>query len=289
MTRWADGTDGEGADGDLATMIRRRRFRTVPVGGYDPDEVEAFLDEIASRAPAERARSGPGRGAPWERVQVGPGYRCCRNVACLSSPDMGEQLRLRPAGEDDLAVIERLTSDPEATGEHSWYGWSDPWRFRNRWRENGLLADDRGMLMVLRGDERLGFVSWIRQQTSMSSYCWSIGVGMRPEVRGLGYGTEAQRLLVRYLFAHTQVNRVQALTEATNTAEQWALQKAGFTREGVLRGYGFRDGAWRDAVIYSVLRHEVTEHEHDASGSVTEKPKASTTRVPRRGARDRTA
>ena len=100
---------------------------------------------------------------------------------------------------------------------------------------------------------------------------------------------EAQRLLVRYLFAHTQVNRVQALTEATNTAEQWALQKAGFTREGVLRGYGFRDGAWRDAVIYSVLRHEVTEHEHDASGSVTEKPKASTTRVPRRGARDRTA
>lgn len=42
------GTDGDGDD-DLATMIRRRRFRTVPVGGYDPDEVEAFLDEIASR------------------------------------------------------------------------------------------------------------------------------------------------------------------------------------------------------------------------------------------------
>lgn len=46
QARWAD---GEGTDGELATMIRRRRFRTVPVGGYDPDEVEAFLDEIASR------------------------------------------------------------------------------------------------------------------------------------------------------------------------------------------------------------------------------------------------
>ncbi|MFL6053977.1 MAG: GNAT family N-acetyltransferase [Actinoallomurus sp.] len=52
------------------------------------------------------------------------------------------------------------------------------------------------------------------------------------------------------------MNRIEAITEATNTAEQWALQKAGFTREGVLRGYGFRDGAWRDALIYSVLRHE---------------------------------
>lgn len=171
---------------------------------------------------------------------------------------MGEQLRLRPAGEDDLAVIEHLTGDPEATGEHSWHGWSNRWHVRNRWRENGLLADDQGILMVLRGDERLGFVSWRRQDTGIGSYCWSIGVGMRPEVRGLGYGTEAQRLLVRYLFAHTRVNRVQAMTEATNTAEQWALQKAGFTREGVLRGYLFRDGDWRDAIIYSVLRHDAT-------------------------------
>lgn len=48
-SRRAEDADGEDADGDLATMIRRRRFRTVPVGGYDPDEVEAFLDEIASR------------------------------------------------------------------------------------------------------------------------------------------------------------------------------------------------------------------------------------------------
>jgi DivIVA domain-containing protein len=43
------GPDGDNGDGELATLIRRRPFRTVPAGGYDPDEVEAFLDEIASR------------------------------------------------------------------------------------------------------------------------------------------------------------------------------------------------------------------------------------------------
>jgi RimJ/RimL family protein N-acetyltransferase len=31
-------------------------------------------------------------------------------------------------------------------------------------------------------------------------------------------------------------------------------EKAGFTREGVQRGIGWRDGAWRDAVAYSLLR-----------------------------------
>jgi RimJ/RimL family protein N-acetyltransferase len=59
------------------------------------------------------------------------------------------------------------------------------------------------------------------------------------------------------LFAHTQVNRIEATTEITNVAEQRALEKAGFTREGILRGATFRQGRWHDQVIYSVLRDEV--------------------------------
>ena len=72
--------------------------------------------------------------------------------------------------------------------------------------------------------------------------------------RGHGYGTEAHRLLVRYLFAHTTVHRIEADTEVDNVAEQHALEKAGFSREGVMRGIAWRDGAWRDGVTYSVLR-----------------------------------
>jgi RimJ/RimL family protein N-acetyltransferase len=172
---------------------------------------------------------------------------------------MDDQLRLRPVAEEDLPVIERLTGDPEAAGEHSWQGWVDPRYWRRRWEETRLLSEQGGALMVERAGERLGFVAWRRQPTSRTSYCWNIGIGMLPEVRGLGYGTEAQRLLVGYLFAHTQVHRIEAVTEITNTSEQWALDKAGFTREGVLRGYGFRNGAWRDGVIYSILRDEADE------------------------------
>lgn len=35
---------------------------------------------------------------------------------------MDDQLRLRPVVEEDLAVIERLTGDPELAGEHGWHG-----------------------------------------------------------------------------------------------------------------------------------------------------------------------
>jgi RimJ/RimL family protein N-acetyltransferase len=164
------------------------------------------------------------------------------------------ELTLGPVGEEDLALLHRLTSDPQTTGEYAWFGWRDPYRYRRRWAENGLIGEDGGALLVLRGQERLGFVAWNRRPMTPAAACLSMGIALLPDARGHGYGTEAHRLLVRYLFAHTTVHRIEADTEVGNIPEQRALEKAGFTREGVMRGCGWRDGAWRDGVTYSVLR-----------------------------------
>ena len=168
-----------------------------------------------------------------------------------------EGVALRPVTEDDLSWLASLRKDPTATGPHEWHGWSDPQRERRQWAESGLLGDNFGMLIAVHGTDRVGMVSWRRVQTGPVAWNWAIGIGLAPEFRGRGYGSAAQRLLVRYLFAHTQVNRIEATTEITNLAEQRALEKAGFTREGVLRGATFRQGRWHDQVIYSVLRDEV--------------------------------
>jgi RimJ/RimL family protein N-acetyltransferase len=48
--------------------------------------------------------------------------------------------------------------------------------------------------------------------------------------------------------------RIQASTEVANVAERRALEKIGFTAEGIARGVGWRDGQWRDGVTYSLLR-----------------------------------
>ena len=45
--------------------------------------------------------------------------------------------------------------------------------------------------------------------------------------------------------AHTRAHQIEAGTEITNVGEQRALEKAGFTREGVLRGALFCRGQWR--------------------------------------------
>lgn len=83
---------------------------------------------------------------------------------------------------------------------------------------------------------------------------YEIGIALLPEHRGHGVGTTAQRLLVEYLFDNTPAHRLQAYTEVENTAEQRALEKVGFEREGVLRAVVYRAGKWRDSVLYALLR-----------------------------------
>jgi RimJ/RimL family protein N-acetyltransferase len=173
---------------------------------------------------------------------------------------MTEGLRLRPVTEPDLDRLDEMFADPESIGVFNWGGFvpavpGSGWR--KRYADNGLLADDKSVLLVVDGDEMLGFVSWFRVQTGNTVYCVEFGISLWPSVRGKGHGSAAQLLLARYLFAHAPINRIQAVTEAENVAEQRSLEKAGFVREALMAGRTFRDGEWRDEVLYHMLRSEL--------------------------------
>jgi RimJ/RimL family protein N-acetyltransferase len=105
-----------------------------------------------------------------------------------------------------------------------------------------------------------GDVSWhyLRWGPNEASRCPMIGIWLRPVARGRGVGRAAQRALAELFFAHTAVNRVEAHTDVDNIAEQRALEGAGFTREGLIRGAQWRHGAYRDGYLYAVLRGDIT-------------------------------
>ncbi|MGK5639587.1 GNAT family N-acetyltransferase [Streptomyces sp. URMC 126] len=171
------------------------------------------------------------------------------------------RLRLRPVQADDFPELDRFLTDPDTVGPFQWTGWTDARAWRRRWEENGMLSDDGGQLVIVAGrgggeEDRLGIVGWRKVVNWRTSLSWNIGAQLFPEFRGNGAGTRAQRLLVDYLFAHTTVHRIEAITEAENAAERRALEKVGFTCEGIMRGYAFRDGRWRDAALYGVLRDD---------------------------------
>jgi aminoglycoside 6'-N-acetyltransferase len=88
---------------------------------------------------------------------------------------------------------------------------------------------------------------------------FEIGYFLIPEERGKGYCTEAVKIMVDFLFLTKQIVRVQAATDVKNIGSQKVLEKAGFTKEGILRKLMFNRGEWRDFILFSVLKDEWKE------------------------------
>ncbi|GAA0390630.1 alanine acetyltransferase [Acrocarpospora corrugata] len=166
------------------------------------------------------------------------------------------RVTLRPVRVMDLDVFDRERTTPEGTGEFQWFGHRTSHSLRREFAENGLLGHDSGRLTIDADGQPGGWVTWWMNSwgPDATSWCWTIGICVFADFRGKGAGSEAQRQLVAYLFAHTRAERVQSFTDAGNFAEQRALEKAGFTREGTLRHAQWRDGRWHDQVLFSAIR-----------------------------------
>jgi RimJ/RimL family protein N-acetyltransferase len=116
-----------------------------------------------------------------------------------------------------------------------------------------VVTDGEGVAAVA------GAVSWHQEAygPTQGSFAWNIGIGLTPSCQGHGVGTVAQRMLAEWLLATTPLVRVEASTDIDNVVEQRSLEKAGFTREGVLRQAQARADGQHDLYSYSLLRSDL--------------------------------
>jgi RimJ/RimL family protein N-acetyltransferase len=176
----------------------------------------------------------------------------------MSTPD--GTVTLRPVRQDDVALLDRWRNDPDHESEYGDFLalHRRQTRVMERWLLNGLLGEDEGMLLICLNDEPVGALQWhqVMYGPNQGSRSLNIGIAIAPSARGRGIGARAQRLITEYLFEQTLAHRIEASTDVKNVAEQRALERAGFTREGILRGAQYRLGDWHDMVVYSRLRSD---------------------------------
>lgn len=167
---------------------------------------------------------------------------------------------VRPIKRSDLSLLEQWENDLAHNSAYNTFGFQHTGHIEEEFTKNGLLDRRGGTLLVIERatDDIIGNVSYhqVRYGPNDGSAAYNIGISLDPAYRGKGYGSAAQRLFADYLFATYVVMRVEAATDVTNMAEQRALEKAGFTREGIARKAQWRAGAWHDLVVYSKLRGE---------------------------------
>jgi len=81
----------------------------------------------------------------------------------------------------------------------------------------------------------------------------SVGYWIRADRLRRGHATRAVRAGLDHAFDVLGLHRVQAETLPENTASQRVLERAGFTRYGVVPEYLRIDGVWRDHVMFQAL------------------------------------
>ncbi|WP_157014992.1 GNAT family N-acetyltransferase [Mesorhizobium xinjiangense] len=83
-----------------------------------------------------------------------------------------------------------------------------------------------------------------------------IGYWMGERHAGNGLMLEALRLLVPYCFSDLKLHRIEAACIPDNKRSVRVLEKAGFTREGLLHSYLRISGTWRDHYLYALIEDE---------------------------------
>jgi len=148
---------------------------------------------------------------------------------------------------DGRACVIRSRSETDACPDVS-----SEW---DEWDDGETVPGEHHRAVIVVDDHIIGTLSWhaVHYGPTAGSQAWSMGIALAPQWRGQGWGSLAQRLPGDHLLG--SAHRVEASTDVDNVAEQRSLEKAGFHREGVLRGAQMRaDGRHHDLVMYARTR-----------------------------------
>ena len=87
-------------------------------------------------------------------------------------------------------------------------------------------------------------------------YTAEIGYWLGVDYWGQGIATQALSLLIDHYFNYTEYVRLQANVYSNNPSSNRVLEKNGFTLEGIMRKYIFKNGTFLDASLYALLKED---------------------------------
>lgn len=113
-------------------------------------------------------------------------------------------------------------------------------------------GNSRKYVIEVDGDRAIGQIDYYDLDWRVRSAWVSILIGDEEYWSG-GYGTDAMRTLLRYLFDQLALHRVTLTVHESNARAQRSYEKNGFVREGVMRDWAYFDGHWENGVVMAVL------------------------------------
>ncbi|WP_202710283.1 GNAT family N-acetyltransferase [Sporosalibacterium faouarense] len=171
---------------------------------------------------------------------------------------LGKKVKLRGIKEEDVQLAYEYMNDPDVIKnltpgipypmtlqrEKAWYEnqkeMKDTYNFAIEDLEKGIYIGGCGV----------NTVDW---KNSVAIVGIFIG---HSDYRGKGYGTDAMKILLDFIFNEMNMNKVQLNVYSFNERAIKSYRKNRFVEEGRLRQRIFRNGEYHDEVIMGILRDE---------------------------------
>ena len=164
---------------------------------------------------------------------------------------MGRKVTLRPGRAGDAPRLRAILAEPSVS---RWWAEPDPVEVI----EEELRGDDAGVLLVVEiSGQVAGGIQYHEENDPMYRQA-GIDIYLGGRFQGRGAGTEAVRLLARFLFEQRGHHRITIDPAAANVRAIAAYARVGFRPVGVMRQYQrMPDGTWADALLMDMLAAEL--------------------------------
>lgn len=177
----------------------------------------------------------------------------------MNPPEIIETERLvlrKPRMDDALVIFETYAQDPEVTRYLVWRPHKDLQETEQFLLACGRLwrtGKDFAYAITLKEDDKLiGMFGLHPLKLKVE-----VGYALARPYWGQGYMTEVLRAVIAWVFAQPDIFRVQAICDVENIGSARVMEKAGMTREGLLRRYVLHPNIStepRDVYMYAVVK-----------------------------------
>lgn len=169
---------------------------------------------------------------------------------------VGKKVKLRGLKMEDVERAYEYMSDPEVLlnlspgipypmtleRERQWFEsqieMKDTYNFSIEDIETGLYIGGCG----------INKIDWKNSIATVGIY-----IGDR-DFRDKGYGTEAMKLLIHFIFNQMNINRIQLFVFSFNERAISSYKKNGFIEEGRMKQAVYRNGEYHDEIVMAILR-----------------------------------
>ena len=167
----------------------------------------------------------------------------------------GPRVVLRSTTPDDAARLLPIRNEPEV---RRWWSDLEPGEMEE------FVADEHSLAIEVDG-EVVGAVQYGEEEDPMYRHA-NIDVYLTGSRHGRGLGSEAVRLLARYLLEERGHHRLTIDPAAANIAAIRAYERVGFRSVGVMRSYEQGpDGTWHDGLLMDLLAGELIDDDPSPS------------------------